>query len=133
GATFSWERFSTSPASASAPSTNTGKLFRPMTTLSAHSKKPASICRRLSSGRRTKNKLEPDSSEGAASAEPTQLLFAPDSRLLTLFAAGKQPRRPKGYDLTRRGLPPFDDLVSGAGQLLFPPERFRFKPHSLQF
>ena len=56
GATSSWERFSTSPASASAPSTNTARPCRPTTTPSELWKKPANIFRKPSSARRIKNR-----------------------------------------------------------------------------
>ena len=46
GATFSWARSSTSPDSASAPPTNTGRRCRPTTTPRARWTKPGNICKK---------------------------------------------------------------------------------------
>ena len=56
GAMSNWEKSSTSPASASAPSTNTAKQSRPMTTLSLLSKKRENIWRKPTSDPRTQSK-----------------------------------------------------------------------------
>src|SRR5258708_39712817 len=52
GATFNWARSSTSPANASAPSTNTGRRCRPTTTPRVPATKPADTSRSLTSGKR---------------------------------------------------------------------------------
>src|ERR1700675_2873056 len=52
GATCNWARFSTQPASANAPSTNTGKPSRPTTILRVRSRNPADICKSLTSGKK---------------------------------------------------------------------------------
>src|ERR1700732_2918512 len=52
GATYSWARFSTQPASANAPSMNTGRPSRPTTIPRAHSRNAAATCKSLTSGKK---------------------------------------------------------------------------------